>query len=701
MIQDSIDITGVNSNLGQVAVGLRSDGHAKAGLSRLGAVAALLFASLLLAGPATTQVVKVATVNLRTITTVGGAHRLSSKEAARGYPVHLRAVVTYFDPNIGHPNANLFVHDATGSIYIYDAQGLIRSLPVGALIDLRGVSGPGQFAPVVEQPQIKVIGHSGLPGNPSRPSFAALMSGTTDGEWVEVEGIVHSTVEDDHHVGLQLTLSDGNITAVMVKEAGVDYSRLVDAKVRVRAHQCPLYDSVRKQMIGVRLMCPNLSAIQVLQPPPKDPFKLPMIPISRLLQWDMVPLLAHRVHVQGRVTMQWPGASVCIREAEQGICAQTDQRSHLANGELIDIVGFAKSEGSAPVLTDAIFSRADGSPAAPVTAAPVTANDAQRGGHEFQLVQIDGQLLSRDLASADTTLLLSSGKYIFKAILPRGMAGPEADAWEDGSLLRITGICSVQLNVQGNALALGTAVPSSFQVLMRSPADVVVLQRPSWWTPTHALVLLALAFCATLLVLAWVVVLRRRVERQAILLRESEQRFRHMALHDALTGLATRLLLEDRLNAALVTAKRHKAGLALLMVDLDKFKETNDTFGHQAGDEVLRVTADRLLEAVRKSDTVARMGGDEFIVLLPDLRDPQIAERIAANIVETLAAPIFFEGRVLPVSVSVGVCSAAAAELDADALLKNVDAALYHAKEHGRNRFEVFTPDLAGTQTEG
>jgi diguanylate cyclase (GGDEF)-like protein len=172
-----------------------------------------------------------------------------------------------------------------------------------------------------------------------------------------------------------------------------------------------------------------------------------------------------------------------------------------------------------------------------------------------------------------------------------------------------------------------------------------------------------------------------------------------MALHDALTGLATRLLLQDRLDTALEAANRHQTGLALLLVDLDKFKEVNDTFGHQAGDEVLRVTADRLVEAVRKVDTVARIGGDEFVVLLTDLRDAHAAERIAANIVETLAIPIPFGGREVPVTTSVGVCSAVAGELDAEALFKGADAALYLAKASGRNCLRVFTPGVLGVQT--
>jgi hypothetical protein len=112
---------------------------------------------------------------------------------------------------------------------------------------------------------------------------------------------------------------------------------------------------------------------------------------------------------------------------------------------------------------------------------------------------------------------------------------------------------SPELDAQRSGVEIGTAVPRTFRVLMRSPADVDVSEKPSWWTPAHAVVLLALALSGTLAVLAWVVVLRRRI-------RESEERFRHMALHDALTGLATRLVLEDRLNAAVETAKRHQMG---------------------------------------------------------------------------------------------------------------------------------------------
>jgi diguanylate cyclase (GGDEF)-like protein len=126
------------------------------------------------------------------------------------------------------------------------------------------------------------------------------------------------------------------------------------------------------------------------------------------------------------------------------------------------------------------------------------------------------------------------------------------------------------------------------------------------------------------------------------------------------------------------------------MVDLDKFKEVNDTYGHQAGDEVLRVTAQRMLDAVRISDTVVRQGGDEFVILLPEIRDPHDAETVAATLVSSLARSIHFDDKEMQVSVSVGIGTAFEAEMDAEELMQQADIALYRAKNSGRHCFQVF-----------
>jgi diguanylate cyclase (GGDEF)-like protein len=386
--------------------------------------------------------------------------------------------------------------------------------------------------------------------------------------------------------------------------------------------------------------------------------------------------------------MQWPGTSLCIRDETRGICVQTLQQTHFSVGDTVDLVGFSEVDNSTSILTDAVFKKV--ASGAPVTAEPVAAEQALLNKHNSELVQIDGELIGRDLATSNTTLMLTSGKFIFTAVLPQNQAGRDATVWKNGSRLRLTGVCSIQFDPQLSVSEEGVTVPKSFKVLLRSPGDVVVLQRPSWWTPDHALVLLAMALTGTLLFLAWVVVLRKRLEEQTNLIRESEERFRHMALHDSLTGPASRALLQDRLNVGLQSARRHQTGLALLMLDIDKFKQINDAFGHQAGDEVLRVSASRLLQAVRQSDTVARVGGDEFVVLFHGLCDPLAAEALAGKVVEALADPIPLAGQAIPVSVSAGVCVACAGELDAEELMKGADAALYQAKAQGRNCYRVF-----------
>jgi diguanylate cyclase (GGDEF)-like protein len=131
------------------------------------------------------------------------------------------------------------------------------------------------------------------------------------------------------------------------------------------------------------------------------------------------------------------------------------------------------------------------------------------------------------------------------------------------------------------------------------------------------------------------------------------------------------------------------------MLDLDKFKDINDYFGHSAGDEVLRETARRIRATIRKTDSVARMGGDEFIVLLNDLDPAGQAEQIAAKIVAALSESIDVGKFQVPISVSVGVCTVDDETLDAEVLLRRVDAAMYRAKARGRGCFQVFTDDMA------
>lgn len=168
--------------------------------------------------------------------------------------------------------------------------------------------------------------------------------------------------------------------------------------------------------------------------------------------------------------------------------------------------------------------------------------------------------------------------------------------------------------------------------------------------------------------------------------KQAHERLQHLALHDALTNLPNRTLFRDRLRQALVQGQRQGSAVALLNVDLDDFKPVNDEHGHAIGDLVLQQVAQRLLDAVRASDTVARMGGDEFYVLLPGAADAADALRLAGKICATLAEPFDAEGKVLHIGASVGVALYRDQAGDDKTLMRQADAAMYRAKQAGGHR---------------
>jgi diguanylate cyclase (GGDEF)-like protein/PAS domain S-box-containing protein len=168
----------------------------------------------------------------------------------------------------------------------------------------------------------------------------------------------------------------------------------------------------------------------------------------------------------------------------------------------------------------------------------------------------------------------------------------------------------------------------------------------------------------------------------------------HLAHHDQLTGLPNRVLLDDRMRQAIQRAKRNRHKVAVLMVDVDYFKRINDSLGHTAGDALLDSIAKKLCSAVRQTDTVARMGGDEFVIVMPEFRDEKDAEKCAEAIIQKVSTPTMLGNREVNVTVSVGLCVFPDCAHDADSLLKNADAALYEAKEGGRNSFHVFNQSM-------
>ncbi len=176
--------------------------------------------------------------------------------------------------------------------------------------------------------------------------------------------------------------------------------------------------------------------------------------------------------------------------------------------------------------------------------------------------------------------------------------------------------------------------------------------------------------------------------------KQVEERIQHMAHYDALTDLPNRALLYDRVRQGIAQAQRSGRPTAVLFIDLDRFKNVNDSLGHPAGDRLLRVVAERLVACTRGTDTVSRLGGDEFVVVLTDLAQLADCGIVAQKILASLSQPAEIDGHELHVTPSIGICAYPEDGSDVETLMRNADAAMYHAKEMGRNNYQFFTREM-------
>jgi diguanylate cyclase (GGDEF)-like protein/PAS domain S-box-containing protein len=176
--------------------------------------------------------------------------------------------------------------------------------------------------------------------------------------------------------------------------------------------------------------------------------------------------------------------------------------------------------------------------------------------------------------------------------------------------------------------------------------------------------------------------------------KHAEARLRHMADYDALTGLPNRRLLSERATQVIASVQRAKQRMAIMFLDLDHFKNINDSLGHAAGDLLLTSIAERLRSSVRAEDTVSRIGGDEFIILLAEIENPEDAGHVAKKLLASLRRPLELANRQIEVTSSLGIAIYPEDGADVGSLLKNADTAMYHAKEQGRNNFQFFTAEL-------
>jgi PAS domain S-box-containing protein len=447
--------------------------------------------------------------------TAAQVRRLSAEEAERAYPVRLRGVVTFFDQKTP-TKAYRFIQDETAGIYFYPQED--PGLAAGQNVEIEGQTGKGEFAPIVVARRIRILGPGTFPQ--AKPvSLEQLVSGQEDSQFVEVRGVVRSVrlEEERRYFQIEVATGEGRLTVWTTELPVLRSDDLIDCTVRVRG-VCFTQFNRQRQLFDFGLLSPRPEDLAVEQAAPTDPFALPAQPLKSLLQYSAQGSYGHRLKVLGTMTLR-RGDRLYLQEGTDGVCVETKQSSSVTVGDRLEVLGFPAKGEYTPMLTSAIYRRLQaGQPPIPDR---ITADEALQGDHDCRLVSIEATLLDRAEHSQEPFLVLQAGGFIFHAYLEASGGSLELQRLANGSKLLLTGVCLIEAGADWHYGADWRA--ESFRLLLRSPADITVLQSPPFWTLRKLLWATALLGAVVLGAFAWVAFLRRRVRQQTRIIEEKLQ----------------------------------------------------------------------------------------------------------------------------------------------------------------------------------
>jgi diguanylate cyclase (GGDEF)-like protein len=586
--------------------------------------------------------------------TVRELKSLSVETAAKQLPVDVQGTVTFFDPS----SSLLFLQDATAGVYV-DIHSGSPEVEAGDIVRVRGMSGPGDYAPIITLPTFTRLGHGPMP-TPRTLSLQILASGDNDAGWVDIVGIVHSVSQLNSQHTFKLVVAGNSYAVDLPHPANISSIQdgLLDAQVRVSG-VCGAVFNENRQLVGLKFFVPDARYVQIVEPAPAE--SRTVRPIITLLRFDPLNLSIHRTTVRGVVTLKDGSQSFYVQDSSAGIYVVAEQKTQLHAGQLVEVSGFAVAGSDGPSLEDAaIHVINEASQAVPIKLTDADISNAYRS----QLVTVEGRLLDRIDDPDESTLILRTGSLVLRARLQGAKISPEL---RRGSMLEVTGILQPD----------GRTNQNSFRIALPSADNIRVVAAASWWTAENLARTLTVAILAILAVLLWVSVKAYRVRS-------------HQARHDSLTGLPNRRSTLEYLERQMARAMRERSPIGAILADVDHFKKVNDTYGHQAGDAVLRKMSEILTVALRPYDAVGRYGGEEFLIVVPNCDEAtanEIAERMRVRIMEEVFS--FVPGQKFNVTCSFGVAIASGGQWNVDSTLAAADRALYTAKNSGRNRVAI------------
>ncbi|HOW68212.1 MAG TPA: PAS domain-containing sensor histidine kinase [Candidatus Paceibacterota bacterium] len=430
---------------------------------------------------------------------------LSSQEASAGLPVTLKGVVTCYDTDW-----NLcFLQDSTAGVYLW------RVLPEmglydGAWIEVKGVSGTGQYSPIVVVSNAVVLGQRSKPAART-VGLQDLSSGGLDSQWVEITGVVHEDRTFADRWSLDLYCGGEKVVASVLTNKPTNPTTYRDAKLKLRGVAAAIVND-RSQFTGYQLIVPSLSDVTVIRPPPDDPFAMPVSGGRSLFAYSSQSSWEHQVHVQGVVTLHIPGQALYLRDYSGGYRIQTSRTEPLQPRTRVDVVGFASRNHASPQITDAIIRELGmGRSLTPYTA---EYTQATNGLLDCEYIQIEAELInSQQSRDGYHTLYLKAHQGLFQAHLLPHLPANSPPPWTPGSLLQLRGVC--ELSADRNTT-------SPFSLWIGSLSDIEVLKQPAGAFGRRLGVFLGAILVILLIVLGWILLLRRQVASQTATLRRRE-----------------------------------------------------------------------------------------------------------------------------------------------------------------------------------
>lgn len=723
------------------------------------------------------------------LSTIHAVHSLTRAEAEEARPVAFEGTVTFYLAR----QRNLFLQDGNDGLFV-KATTPAKLVP-GDRVLVKGTTAWG-FGTKVFSSDIAVLGHGAAP-KPVPARFDGLIKGQFDTLLVSARGVVHSadmdapTGTNSPTATLRVLMDGGYVEAQVLTSDANSLKNLLDAEVEIAGVAGGKFDG-QLRMTGVLLHVGSPSAIKIIKPAAVDPWALPITPMDKVLAAYHVNILSGRVRVKGTATYYEPGSALVIQNRDESIWVKTLSYAPVRIGDEIEATGFpGVSEGFLVLVQGEI---ADKGISAPIRPTPMTWQQLADSRSIFDLVSVDGQVVTEAREASQDEYVLSSAGHMFSVIYPHGNSDDALKPMKEvpvGARIRVTGICATQ-----NSNPFGHNVP--FNILLRSTDDISIVTMPSLITVRNLAIVLVVLL---LLILfsgsrIWYVDRTRRAQlaelgylsmRRAEILEDinnsrplneileritelasvslkgapcwcemtegprvgnkppelgtpdlrigdhtigshakqahgvlyaafdartppqtdedralaiaaelatlavENSRFHSELLHrsefDMLTEIQNRFSFERQLDEHIEQARNSSGSFGLIYIDLNGFKQVNDVHGHQVGDSFLQQVAERMKHQLRPGDVLARMGGDEFAVLVRMVHDRSEVEHIVMRLEHCFEQPLQIDGLRLRGSASFGLAFYPTDASTKDGLLSIADAAMY-VEKHTRHRSE-------------